>query len=103
MKVLITGGAGYIGTSLIQSLALLDTISEIIVYDNLSKGNRNLFIGIPKLDGVKLVFIQGELLDSKKLDSALIGVDLVYHLAANVTTPFSDQNAHLFEQVNIIG
>ncbi|KAA3646813.1 MAG: SDR family NAD-dependent epimerase/dehydratase [Bacteroidetes bacterium] len=100
MKVLITGGAGYIGTSLIESLVNSDHVSELIVYDNLSRGNRNLFIGNPKLEGAKLTFVQGELLDSRKLNSILKGVDLVYHLAANVTTPFSDQNPHLFEQVN---
>lgn len=100
MKVLITGGAGYIGTGLIESLVQQDHISEIIVYDNLSRGNRNLFIGFPKLSAAKMVFIQGELLDSKRLNTVLKDVDLVYHLAANVTTPFSDQNPHLFEQVN---
>ena len=100
MKVLITGGAGYIGTGLIETLVQQDHISEITVYDNLSRGNRNLFMDMPKLRGTKLSFIQGELLDSKKLNTVLKGVDLVYHLAANVTTPFSDQNPHLFEQVN---
>lgn len=100
MRILVTGGAGYIGASLIESLVQSKIASEIIIYDNLSRGNRNLFIGNPKFLGTKLTFIQGELLDSRMLNAILKGVDLVYHLAANVTTPFSDQNPHLFEQVN---
>jgi UDP-glucose 4-epimerase len=99
MKILITGGAGYIGTELLSLLAASDEVAELRVYDNLSRGNRNLFIGKSSL-GEKVRFIQGDLLDSRKLRSAMRDVDIVYHLAANVTTPFSDQNPHLFEQVN---
>ena len=99
MNVLLTGGAGYIGTALIEQLVLKDEVSEIIIYDNLSRGNRNLFIGKQKLSK-KIKFIQGDILDSRKLKQVLADVQLVYHLAANVTTPFSDQNPHLFEQVN---
>jgi UDP-glucose 4-epimerase len=100
MHVLITGGAGYIGTALVEQLSNAAEVKEITVYDNLSRANRNFFIGSNKLTQKKVKFIQGDLLDSRKLKTALEGVDLVYHLAANVTTPFSDQNPHLFEQVN---
>jgi len=100
MNVLITGGAGYIGTELIERLAAEDGVSKITIYDNLSRGNRNLFIGKDKLPNDKVQFVQGDLLDSRKLAKALQNVNCVYHLAANVTTPFSDQNPHLFEQVN---
>ncbi len=98
MNVLITGGAGYIGSGLTYRLVNDSQIDKVIIYDNLSRGNRNLFIGQSRLR--KVEFIQGDLLDSRSLGKALIGVDVVYHLAANVTTPFSDQNPHLFEQVN---
>ena len=100
MKVLITGGAGYIGTELVNSLASSNQVDELLIYDNLSRGNRNLFIGDKPIRKAKLTFIQGDILDSRKLEQVLKGVDVVYHLAANVTTPFSDQNPHLFEQVN---
>ena len=100
MKILVTGGAGYIGTELIKSLSLIESVKEIIIYDNLSRGNRNLFIGDSFINSDKLNFVQGEILDSRKLNTVLKNVDVVYHLAANVTTPFSDQNPHLFEQVN---
>jgi len=100
MKVLLTGGAGYIGTGLINQLFQDHEVDQIIVYDNLSRSNRNLFIGRNKIESDRLKFIHGDILDSRKLRSALKGVNVVYHLAANVKTPFSDQNPHLFEQVN---
>ena len=48
MKVLITGGAGYIGTELVNALSTEKGVDEIVVYDNLGRGNRNLFIGKTK-------------------------------------------------------
>lgn len=99
MKILITGGAGYIGTELVEVLNAKANVEEIVIYDNLSRPNRNLFIGKTKLSK-KVRFVQGDLLDSRKLKKELNGVDSVYHLAAKVTTPFADQNAHQFEQIN---
>jgi UDP-glucose 4-epimerase len=100
MKVLITGGAGYIGTELTIKLAEQPEISEVIVYDNLSRGNYNLFIGQSKATPNKVTFVHGDLLDTRKLKKVLKDVHTVYHLAAKVTTPFADQNPHMFEQVN---
>ena len=99
MKVLITGGAGYIGTELTYELETLPDVEEIVIYDNLSRGNYNFFIGSSKFQK-KVTFVHGDLLDTRKLKHALEGVDVVYHLAAKVSTPFADQNPHLFEQVN---
>ena len=45
MNVLISGGAGYIGTELVYTLGEIDEVENVIVYDNLSRGNYNLFIG----------------------------------------------------------
>jgi len=100
MKILITGGAGYIGTEVVQLLNEAKEVEEVIIYDNLSRGNRNLFIGKQKMNLKKFRFVNGDLLDSRKLRNSLEGVDVVVHLAAKVTTPFSDQNSHQFEQVN---
>ena len=100
MNILITGGAGYIGTELIKKLARNAEFNQITVYDNLSGGNRNLFTANIKMPKEKIRFIQGDILDSRTFRKALEGIDVVYHIAANVTTPFSDQNSHLFEQIN---
>lgn len=100
MKILITGGAGYIGTGLAYKLAENNQVNEIIIYDNLSRPNFNLFIGVQKFQNGKIRFVEGELLDSRSLRKVLKEVDVVYHLAAKAITPFADQNAHLFEQTN---
>ena len=100
MKVLVTGGAGYIGTELVNLLVSNDKVEQVIVYDNLSRFNYNLFLGLKLKNHQKLSFIKGELLDSRGLQKALKGVDVVYHLAAKVTTPFANADAHVYEQVN---
>jgi len=100
MKILITGGAGYVGTPLVDLLCENPLVEKVIVYDNLSRFNYNLFIGVRKEGYKKLTFIRGELLDSRKLKQALKDIDIVYHLAARVTTPFANSEAHLFDQIN---
>ncbi len=47
MRVLLTGGAGYLGTSVVAELSEHPDVSEIVVYDNLSRGNRSFFLGGP--------------------------------------------------------
>jgi UDP-glucose 4-epimerase len=100
MKVLVTGGAGYIGTELISLLISNPAVEKVVVYDNLSRMNYNVFLGLRLQKHLKLSFIKGELLDSRNLRKVLKGIDVVYHLAAKVTTPFASADAHAYEQVN---
>jgi UDP-glucose 4-epimerase len=100
VKILLTGGAGYIGNELVYRLSEETSIEEILVYDNLCKGNYNLFTGLRKVPGKNVRFTQGDILDSRSLRSAMRGVDLVIHLAAKVPTPYADQDPHDFEQSN---
>ena len=99
MKILITGGTGYIGTELCQRLMHNPEIESIRIYDNLSRKNFNFFLGDDKLSS-KVSFVEAELLDSYSLRKEVAKVDTVIHLAAKVTTPFADQSPHLFDQVN---
>ena len=100
MGILITGGAGYIGTRLTKALLPLPEIERIVIYDNLSKGHNNFFLGENFHNGHKLQAIQGDILDSRQLKKCLKGVDIVLHLAAKVTTPFANSDPHFYEQVN---
>ncbi len=100
MKILITGGAGYVGTELIKRLAIDPEVTSITVYDNIQKNHYSFFLGEPISGREKIDFIEGDILDTRKLKKALEGVNLVYHLAAKVTTPFANVDAHYFEQVN---
>lgn len=100
MNVLITGGAGYIGTELVARLAANDSVKKIVIYDNLSRPNYGVFLGGRKPGSDKIKFYKGELLDSRHLRLVLKDIDVVYHLAAKVTTPFASGDGHLYEQVN---
>ena len=100
MNILITGGAGYMGTELVKELMLKKVVQKIIIYDNLSRANYNFFLGksIP-LDS-RVQYLNGDILDSRKLKKALKGIDVVYHLAARVTNPLENVDGHFYEQVN---
>lgn len=99
MKVLVTGGAGYLGTELVASLCRRSDVSEVVVYDNLSRGNYNLFIG-SKLPDKPIRMVLGDILDTRRLRWEVNKADVVFHLAARVTTPFADARYHELEQVN---
>lgn len=100
MKILITGGAGYIGSSLVNQLATSPKISEIVIYDNLSNGKYDVFFQSNPAWKAQIRFVQGDILDSRKLKRNLQNIDAVVHLAAKVTTPFSERGSAYFEQVN---
>jgi UDP-glucose 4-epimerase len=101
MNVLVTGGAGYVGTELVLKLAENPIVSKIVVYDNLSRENYNLFINATKQTLTdKIHFEFGDLLDTRKIKKVLKDIDVVYHLAARASTPFANTDSHLFEQVN---
>lgn len=101
MKILITGGAGYIGAELVYELSKKDDITSIVVYDNLCRENYNFFTSLShKMTNGKVSFVNGDLLDSRKLRKVLEGVNVVYHLAAKVSKPFSNIDSHIYEQVN---
>ncbi len=100
MKVLITGGAGYVGTKLVKRLVGEEAIEKIIVYDNLSKGHHNFFLGDTFINKEKIQAYRGDILDTRQLKRLMKDADVVVHLAAIVTTPFANTDPHFYEQVN---
>lgn len=100
MRILVTGGAGYVGTELVERLAVNPRVKEIVVYDNLARTCYGLFLGSRLKGGSHIRFVRGEILDSRGLRQAMQGMDVVYHLAANVATPFANTDPHFFEQIN---
>lgn len=101
MNILITGGAGYIGTAIINELSPKKSISSIIVYDNFSRGNYGLLLTKSyKEFKDKIKIIKGDILDRQSFKKALDGVDVLIHLAAKVTTPFAYIDHHQYDQVN---
>lgn len=88
------------GTELVYALAAEPAVQQIVVYDNLIRNNYNLFLGRTKLDATKVKFVKGDILDTRKLKKEIEKADIVYHLAAKVTTPFADHNPHEFDQIN---
>ena len=68
MKVLITGGAGYIGTVLTKHLVHYPEVDKIVIYDNLSRKNSNLFLGDRMPNAQKVELVHGDILDLRKLN-----------------------------------
>lgn len=99
MKVLVTGGAGYLGTELVRALSARPDLTEIVVYDNLSRRQHGLFL-TGALGPVPVRVVIADILDTRTLKRELARVDFVVHLAAIVTTPFADGEFHGVEQVN---
>ncbi len=83
-KVLVTGGAGFIGYHLCNKLSALT--EDLTIYDNLSSGKMENV-----KDNPKAKFVEGDILDVKKLCS-LEKAGLIYHLAAQVVVPYSMEN-----------
>lgn len=95
MRLLITGGAGFIGSNLAK-LALQSGLA-VTVLDNLSTGYRE------NLNGLKVTFIEGSILDKDAVRKSLVGVDSVVHLAALGSVPRSIQDPMATHEANATG
>lgn len=114
MNILVTGGAGFIGSHLVKEL--LKQNHSVVVFDNLSSGKfSNLpsfsrHPGLPqprltryRISNSKIHFIKGDILDKKLLNKLLPNTDAVYHLAAKVTVQNSFGNEKIYYQTNVEG
>ena len=94
-KVLVTGGAGFIGYHLCKRLSGLT--SNLMIYDNLSSGNMQNIKDVGKAK-----FVKGDILDLKKL-CGTEKADLIYHLAAQVVVGYSMENPLVDFETNAKG
>jgi UDP-N-acetylglucosamine/UDP-N-acetyl-alpha-D-glucosaminouronate 4-epimerase len=94
-KVLVTGGAGFIGSNLVR--ALLERGDEVRVLDNFSTGFRG------NLDGLDVDVIEGELRSYERVHNAVRGTEVVYHLGALGSVPRSVQDPLTSSAVNVEG
>ena len=76
MKYLITGGAGFIGSHLAESL--ISRGDQVVIFDNLSTGSAMNLSGIKE----KIIFQEGNILDKAVIDKLVAESDFVVHLAA---------------------
>lgn len=97
MKVLITGGAGFIGSNLSRYLLDSGAVGEVRVLDDLSTGYRE------NLDGLDVNFTKGTLLDPETLLRVSAGVDSVVHLGAIPSVPRSVANPRASHDANATG
>ncbi len=80
MRFFITGGAGFIGSNMVDRL-LAEPENEVVVYDNFSTGRREFLEDA--LKNPRFTLIEGDNLDEKKLRESMKGCDFVFHFAAN--------------------
>lgn len=97
MRVLITGGAGFIGSNLARHLTTWGEPMEVSIVDDLSTGSRR------NLEGLDADFAEASILDLEALRSSAAGVDAVVHLAAIPSVPRSIGNPRASHEANTTG
>jgi UDP-glucose 4-epimerase len=100
-RVLVTGGAGFIGSFLVQEL-LKEPVSEVIIYDNFSRGRYQNIAESLKDPRCRIFEDGGDIRDTDVLDAAIRQADYVFHLAAMWLLHCRDYPQTAFE-VNIRG
>jgi UDP-N-acetylglucosamine/UDP-N-acetyl-alpha-D-glucosaminouronate 4-epimerase len=96
-RVLVTGGAGFIGSNLVR--ALIERGDHVRVLDNFSTGNRR---NLAELDG-PIEIVEGELRSYERVHNAVRGSEVVFHLGALGSVPRSVQDPLTSSAVNVEG
>lgn len=103
MQVLVTGGAGYIGSHTV--LSLLNNNYDVVVYDNLCNSSIESIERVQKLTGKTVEFVEGDICDKEKLSSVFtqFNIDAVIHFAALKAVGESAQIPLSYYQNNVYG
>jgi UDP-glucose 4-epimerase len=103
MTVLVTGGAGYIGSHTL--VCLLNLGYEVVVYDNLVNSSIKALRRVEEIAGKDLEFVEGDVTDSRGLDDlfAKYSIDAVIHFAALKAVGESSQRPLQYYETNVYG
>jgi UDP-glucose 4-epimerase len=96
-KVIVTGGAGFIGSNLVRKLTTVPWVDDVVVIDDLSTGSPG------NLDGLGVRFVEGSVLDARLLDDAFDGASAIVHLAAIPSVPRSVAEPMRSHEANATG
>jgi UDP-glucose 4-epimerase len=97
VKVVVTGGAGFIGANLCKDLCHEPFADTVVVLDDLSTGSRGNLADLPVL------FHEGSILNGDDLDAVMVDADAVVHLAARPSVPRSLADPMATHRVNATG
>ncbi|MCZ7628831.1 MAG: NAD-dependent epimerase/dehydratase family protein [Microthrixaceae bacterium] len=97
MRVVVTGGAGFIGANLCRHLCADPSISQVVVFDDFSTGHRG------HLDGLGVEVVEGTILDLEALGAVASGASAIVHLAARSSVPRSMCEPVPAHEVNATG
>ena len=97
-KVIVTGGAGFIGSNLCRTL--LEQGAKVTAFDNLYSGKIEY---IEDLMNKGLIFAQEDIRDKSALEKAMKNCKVVFHLAAQTSVPFSMENPKEDCEINVVG
>lgn len=100
MKALITGGAGFIGSHLVDRL-VADKVEKVVIYDNLFRGKRQNIAH--HLDNPRVTFLEADIRDYDRLVEAVRGADVVYHLGAQSNVMGAVTNVDYSFTTNVVG
>ncbi|MBI5066064.1 dTDP-glucose 4,6-dehydratase [Candidatus Woesearchaeota archaeon] len=102
MKLLITGGAGFIGSNFVQYWSKKHSEDKIVILDKLTyAGNLENLKKVEKNKNYS--FIQGDICNKEDVEKAMTGVDVVIHFAAETHVDRSLYSQGLFAKTNVIG
>ena len=102
MKALVTGGAGFIGSHIVQTL--LEQGQAVRVLDNFSTGKRENIEELQRrFNGTELEILEGDVRDAAAVDQAVGDVEVIFHEAAFVSVPQSMEEPQVCFDVNIAG
>ena len=98
VKVVVTGGAGFIGANLCRMLTQKDFVDQVVALDDLSTGSRENLADVPAVE-----LVEGSILSAHDLDGVMAGAQAVVHLAARPSVPRSLADPMATHQVNATG